>query len=206
MKKTSSLLIILAAGAGLVLSAETVEVSISGFVYSPSSITIMEGDSVRWTNSDNTGHTTTSGKNGLADGMWDSGLLSNSGSFTQVFNSSGIYPYFCRPHPWMIGDIIVEAKSDTTDTTEVPAIYEDDKPRTLSLDIKASHLLFSLPSPGKLNLTIYDSIGRETALLANKTYDSGIHEIAVPDLKQGIYFARLRFSDRILTRKLIKYR
>jgi plastocyanin len=29
-------------------------------------------------------------------------------NWTYVFNSPGTYDYYCLPHPWMLGKIVVE--------------------------------------------------------------------------------------------------
>lgn len=83
------------------------------YEFVPSLLTIKNGDSVKWVVIKGA-HTTTSGsvneeREGVPDGLWDSGLM-NSGSFTYTFNSAGIFPYYCTPHAevGMIGTITVE--------------------------------------------------------------------------------------------------
>lgn len=83
------------------------------YEFVPSLLTIKNGDSVKWVVIKGA-HTTTSGsvneeREGVPDGLWDSGLM-NSGSFTYTFNSTGIFPYYCTPHAevGMIGTITVE--------------------------------------------------------------------------------------------------
>jgi outer membrane protein assembly factor BamB len=38
----------------------------------------------------------------------DSGLLSTGQSAAFEFNTPGTYNYFCTPHPWMLGQVIVD--------------------------------------------------------------------------------------------------
>jgi plastocyanin len=78
-------------------------VSISGFAFSPSSLTISAGDSVTWTNHDAVAHTTTSNT-----GVWNSGSLSQNQSFTFRFMNAGTYPYHCAIHTTMTGTIVVQ--------------------------------------------------------------------------------------------------
>jgi len=75
-------------------------------------ITILTGDTVKWTNADTAFHTVTSGSpsNG-PDGIFDSDLFSPGGSFSYKFSQEGIFPYFCMIHPWMVGTVIVEVES-----------------------------------------------------------------------------------------------
>lgn len=91
------------AGAGSVLAADQ-PVSISGFSYSPGSVTVTVGDTVTWTNSDAQAHTATAD-----DGSWDTGSISNGASGTVTFSTAGTFPYHCAIHPEMTGTVIVQA-------------------------------------------------------------------------------------------------
>lgn len=81
-----------------------VDVSISGFAFNPSVITITAGTVVTWTNLDSFAHTTTSDVGSLAP--WDSGSLSQGGIFTKTFNTPGAYNYHCNFHD-MHGTVVV---------------------------------------------------------------------------------------------------
>ena len=61
--------------------------------------TIHAGQMVTWNWVGST-HSTTSGNCCTPDGKWDSGLMS-SGSFSQMFPSTGSFPYFCTIHGTM---------------------------------------------------------------------------------------------------------
>src|SRR5437763_247777 len=72
-------------------SAATVDVTVAPngqLVFSPSSITINPGDTVRWTWAA-TFHSSTSGIPGMPNGIWDSGILNQGATFTHIFNSTG---------------------------------------------------------------------------------------------------------------------
>ncbi|HXI09986.1 MAG TPA: plastocyanin/azurin family copper-binding protein, partial [Thermodesulfobacteriota bacterium] len=58
-----------------VYAAETVEVKIHDYAYTPSTVVIKPGDTVKWTNEVENQHTITSGKDGVPDGLWDSKRL-----------------------------------------------------------------------------------------------------------------------------------
>ncbi|MBI5146539.1 MAG: cupredoxin domain-containing protein [Thaumarchaeota archaeon] len=74
----------------------------------PSSITIVTGNTVTWTNDDTAAHTVTSGMDATPDGTFDSSLLPAGKTFSFKFESSGEYPYYCMVHPWMTGKVTVE--------------------------------------------------------------------------------------------------
>lgn len=88
------------AGAASWTYGATWDVAIQNFAFVPASLAIAVGDTVRWTQRDAAVHTTTSGPNGVADGLWDSGnmTLGANSTFSFTFSAAGTYPYFCRPH------------------------------------------------------------------------------------------------------------
>ena len=81
---------------------QPVAVSIANFSFTPASVTIAAGCSVRWTQTSTTKHTTTS-----TTGVWDSGQLSQNQTFTRQFVSAGTFPYLCTFHGSMTGTITV---------------------------------------------------------------------------------------------------
>ena len=84
--------------------AATQTVTIADFAFSPAALTITEGDTVTWTNTDQVVHTFTS-----TTGAFDSGDLGRDDSFSFTFTTAGTYDYFCTPHPTMTGQVVVQA-------------------------------------------------------------------------------------------------
>ncbi len=75
------------------------------FYFNPASQTIAPGDSVTWVNNSSTIHTSTSGdgSTGTPDGLWDSGGVGVSSSYTLDGTATttlgpGTYPYYCFYH------------------------------------------------------------------------------------------------------------
>ena len=83
---------------------QTYNIEIKGYAFNPSTLTIKAGDSVTWTNKDSTQHTVTSDSGTELNSQY----LSNSQSYSHTFTQSGNFPYHCKPHPGMEGEIIVE--------------------------------------------------------------------------------------------------
>ena len=83
----------------------SVNIEISGFKFSPDSLTVKPGQIISVTNRDSVGHTVTAD-----DGTsFESGLLGKDQSGTITAPSKpGNYPYHCAPHPNMKGTLIVE--------------------------------------------------------------------------------------------------
>lgn len=82
-------------------------VSISGFSYSPASVTVPPGTTVCWTNQDAVSHTATSDM-----GAFDSGTLNEFATFRHTFSTGGTFPYHCGvPGHAMNAEIVVSAVS-----------------------------------------------------------------------------------------------
>jgi len=78
-------------------------IEIKDFAFNPQDITVKKGDKITWINRDSVIHTATS-----YDNVFDSGNLSEGKSFSYVFSEAGNFEYFCKPHPYMKGKIVVE--------------------------------------------------------------------------------------------------
>jgi amicyanin len=81
-------------------------VTIKDFAFSPASITIKKGQSVTWTNQDDTRHDIKSDSDSPKGGL-TSPLLSKGEHFTFTFNEVGTYKYHCTPHPFMQASVTV---------------------------------------------------------------------------------------------------
>src|SRR5687768_16047374 len=84
--------------------AATRGVDIRDFAFSPPTIEIRVGDTVRWTNRDTVAHTATA-----QNGSFDTGLLAEGESGSIRFTAAGTYRYVCTPHPNMTGTVVVRA-------------------------------------------------------------------------------------------------
>jgi plastocyanin len=86
-----------------VLAAEQT-VSIKEFMFSPVSITVAPGTTVRWKNLDGEPHTIRS-----VEATFRSNALDQNDSFTFKFDKPGTYRYVCSIHPQMVGTIVVKS-------------------------------------------------------------------------------------------------
>jgi plastocyanin len=84
--------------AGRVLAA-TIQVDVGNGSpsFSPEDVTIHAGDTVQWNWGEQT-HSVTSGSNGVADGLFDTGNHPSPFTFSFTFTNPGKYDYFCRIH------------------------------------------------------------------------------------------------------------
>jgi plastocyanin len=101
----SAVILVLAfAVAAPAVLAATRGVDIRDFAFSPRTIEIRVGDTVRWTNRDSVAHTATA-----RNGSFDTGLLADGESGSVRFTAAGTYRYVCTPHPDMTGTVVVRA-------------------------------------------------------------------------------------------------
>ena len=83
----------------------SVEVKIDNFSFSPATLTVPAGTTVRWTNRDDIPHTVVSTDDPKA---FKSKVLDTDEKFSFTFSKAGTYPYFCSVHPKMTGTVIVK--------------------------------------------------------------------------------------------------
>ena len=81
----------------------TVDVKIDNFSFTPPTITIPAGTTVKWTNHDDIPHTVVND-----DQKLKSKALDTDESYSYTFTKPGTYSYFCSIHPKMTGKVIVQ--------------------------------------------------------------------------------------------------
>lgn len=84
--------------------SSAVQVEIVEFTFQTDTVRVTPGTVVRWINRDQVAHTSTA-----EDGAWKSPLLGPGETFEQKFEEVGEYPYYCTPHPFMRGVVIVSS-------------------------------------------------------------------------------------------------
>ena len=79
-------------------------INMTDYAYQPMKLTIKKGDSVTWVNRDLASHTVTS-ESGIE---LASEYLKTGESYAHTFRTSGTFSYYCQPHPYMKGTVVVE--------------------------------------------------------------------------------------------------
>jgi plastocyanin len=79
------------------------EVWLQNMAFTPSSITVPVGTTIKWINKDNVTHNVTSNT-----AVFSSGPMGNGAIFTFQFSTAGSFPYTCTIHPSMTGIVIVQ--------------------------------------------------------------------------------------------------
>lgn len=89
-----------------IIGSTSALVAIRNFGFSPTTVRVKPGTTVTWINCEPAGvdaHTSTS-----EEGLWDSSFLAPGATFSHTFGTAGTFDYFCVPHPFMQGVVIVE--------------------------------------------------------------------------------------------------
>jgi plastocyanin len=76
------------------------EVAIEYASYKPGHLDVLVGETVMWTNESARAHTVTA-----EDRSFDSGRVNLRERFAHSFETSGAYPYYCRLHPTIRGEV-----------------------------------------------------------------------------------------------------
>ncbi len=84
------------------VTGNEVKVNIQNFAFDPVTVNVKVGQTVTWTNQDNTPHTVTADDKSFA-----SKPLSTGESFSQTFTTAGTFAYHCSIHPNMKATVIV---------------------------------------------------------------------------------------------------
>ncbi|MDO8557013.1 MAG: cupredoxin family copper-binding protein [Candidatus Jorgensenbacteria bacterium] len=77
------------------------EVNIQNFSFNPAEVSIKTGGTVRWTNKDSALHKI------IINGITESQMMAQDGSFEFSFAKAGAYSYICSIHPSMKGIVTV---------------------------------------------------------------------------------------------------
>lgn len=86
--------------------------------YNPEFVTVNLGDFVTWTNDDGSSHTSTSGTPEAGpNGVWDTGTITATNSYSVLMDTKGFQHYYCTIHPWMRGVVEVVEPANTYDVS-----------------------------------------------------------------------------------------
>ncbi len=194
-------------------SAQTTHVvTLSGTAFSPSALTIEEGDTVRWEN--------TSGFHNVSGTMTDYpgnpvGFRSGEPaaapfSFEFTFTLVGDYGYHCEVHGFpgggMFGAITVEfgtgVAGEVPQGMQIDSVYPN--PFRLETTIE-----FTLDRTQAVRIAVFDALGREIVVLHDGPLSGGTAnrlEWSPVDEPTGVYIIDLQGETFHTTRKVIRVR
>ena len=91
-----------------------------------------------------------------------------------------------------------------TDSDLVPEVYElnQNYPNPFN---PTTTIKFSIPQAGNVNLTVYDAVGKEVAMLVNENVDAGEYNVQwnAAGFSSGVYFYRLEAGNFVQVNKML---
>ena len=81
------------------------EPDLTHWPFAPAEVTVPAGSTVVWVNTGKEEHTVTSDPDSRE--RFDSGYKKRGAIFQRVFSKPGRFSYYCAPHPWMKGTVVV---------------------------------------------------------------------------------------------------
>lgn len=80
----------------------TVRAGMRNLAYQPARIEVPAGTTIIWQNNDQVEHTVTA-----TDRSWNSGVIRPGETWQRTFTEPGTHAFFCTPHPFMTGVVVV---------------------------------------------------------------------------------------------------
>ncbi len=181
----------------------TVDVTVSNNVYTPNSITINVGDTVRWTNVQ--GNHNVNGTQATYPNNPESFGNSVAGPgwvLTHVFNTPGNYDYRCDPHLFLGMTGTVTVNDVSTFISERVAIVPKIFPNPASDVVNFQFNEASLREFQQVNLVLFDQLGKQ--IREENLRERNELQLNVSSLHRGLYLYQIWADGNIAhTGKLI---
>ena len=191
-----------------VSKSTTISVAASNFVFTPSVISAVVGDTIKWTRTAGSHTTTCDGQLGTirpaGAAPWNALLTSGSPTFSYVITVPGKYIYVCVPHAPDMSGVINATASSITQLNELVTGYEisQNYPNPFNPSTK---IRFSIPSNEFVSLKIYNDLGKEVESLVSERLSAGSYETDwnAANLYSGVYYYRIQAGNFLQTRKML---
>jgi plastocyanin len=122
MKPLALVPVVLALAAPAAARADETDIGIAFNAFGTPKVSVLTGDTVKWTNLSVRAHTVNA-----VDGGWASPEFVYTQSYSRTFDAPAVVPYYCRLHTYMRGE--VEVSNVLLDTPSAPGA--DGRPYTL---------------------------------------------------------------------------
>ena len=195
------LLFFLAACCSLQASAVIRNVMVQNFQFSPASMAVNVGDTIKWTWVNGV-HTTTSTAVPAGATEWDKPMTQSAQTFLYKVTVAGTYNYVCIPHsPNMAGSFTA------TGVSAVPGVADADPAFTIRGNVVSEELKidFNLATSARVSIRLYNLVGRLVRTYSDSHRASGTSEemYLVGDLPKGLYLLAVEIGGRQVTRRVI---
>ena len=180
-------------------------ITASGVVFSPSSLNVTVGDTIKWQWIDGM-HNTTSTSVPTGAAAWGAPLDVNDTIFKYKITVAGMYNYECTFHVAfnMFGSFTANPIGIKPLGNSVPAKYNlsQNYPNPFN---PSTNIKFDVPRDVNVKLVIYDIVGNEQATLIDKEIRAGSYSVDwdASSYPSGVYFYKLTAPGFTATKKMI---
>ncbi len=107
MRLVVTLISMVALNQEMPVAPEPARVDLKTFQFTPDTLRVSVGTTVRWTNQDEIEHTVTAGLPSERDLSFNAALAKKGATAERTFDRAGTFAYFCDRHQFMRGTITV---------------------------------------------------------------------------------------------------
>lgn len=195
MKKIYLLLSIILTS--LTASATIHNVLVANFSFTPNAISVVVGDTIRWT-INGTGHTTTSVSVPVGAAMWDHSFAASGESFDYKVEVAGNYGYVCTPHSASMMGSFVATNPVGLSVSKQTKVVTDSKAYPNPFKTK-----ITIPTKDAETIEIFSVLGEKVKTIETSMLDKVTIDLS--DLRKGVYFYALKDESGVIeTRKIVK--
>ncbi len=202
MKKLYTLLSLTATLLATSASADVVDITQSGFTFSPMAVNVNVGDVIHFIYGGGV-HTTTSISVPAGAATWDAPLDGSNTSFDYTVTVAGNYAYHCVFHQNMVGGFAAALPNNIE-----PVLNSNDAAvfsAGVDFNTHSLHVTIDNFNPSNALLKMLDITGKEVAILLDTQLGMGeqVYHFDMNGHISGIYFLRLEQSGKVETRKIL---
>jgi plastocyanin len=162
--------------------ATTHTITVADFSFTPSTMTVTLGDTIKWVWTGPSNHTTTSTSVPGGAASWSQNLNASSTSFTYVPAVVGTYNYHCNIHPSLMSGTITVVSSANTPNTVAPQEVLYPNPASSIVQLR-------FPDAGTSAVAVYDIAGRQLMYNQFQATEADMNVSSLPAGKYIVYIA-----------------
>lgn len=200
MKKTYLLFLLALFFCSLQAYAIVRTVTVQNFQFSPATLAVSVGDTIKWQWS-NGSHTTTSLAIPAGAAEWDHPMSQSSQTFLYRVTKAGTYNYECTPHaPNMAGSFTASGVSGVGEIAATPVF-------TLKGSVVTDEIIIDLDiiHATQVNVQLFNLVGRLVRTYSDSRRETGTYQerYLVADLPKGLYLLAVKVGNQQTTRRVI---
>jgi plastocyanin len=175
-------------------------VQVEDFKFSPATLNVNVGDTIRWVWVEGF-HTTTSTMIPVGAPTWNSPITSANPTFSYRVMMAGTYNYVCTPHaPNMAGSFTASLTTSLEEQAREPFFRLNGNVASDQISVE-----LNLQQNSEVNIRLFNMVGRAVRTFAASRRGAGTYNESyfVGDLPKGIYLLAVVADNQRVTRRVI---